>query len=58
MESPCGVKAKLINIKVDDYVTTLEVWKVDNFKIITWVNNLVIHSIDTQLVKYDATKEV
>jgi len=52
-----GVKAKLIDTKFDDYATTLEVWKVDNSKIITWVNNSVIHSIITQLAKFDIVEE-
>jgi len=41
-----GVKAKLIDTKVDDYATTLEVYEVNNSKIITWVNNSITHSID------------
>jgi len=48
----------LIDTKADDYAITLEVWEVDNYKIITWVNNSVTHSIDTQLTKFDTIKEV
>ena len=63
MKNPCRVifqvfKAKSIDTKVDDYATALEVWEVDNSKIITWVNNSVTHSIDAQLEKYDTAKEV
>jgi len=32
-----GVKAKLIDTKVDDYAIALEVWEVDNSQIITWI---------------------
>jgi len=40
-----GVKAKRIDTNVDDYTTALKVWKIDNSKIITWVNNYVTRSI-------------
>jgi len=53
-----GVKEKLIDTNVDDYAIALEVWEVDNSKIITWVYNSIIHSIDTQLVKYDIAKVI
>ena len=36
----------------------LEIWDVNNSKIITWINNSVEHKIGTQLTKYEATKEV
>jgi len=61
-KSMCGsissVKTKSIDTKADDYVTTLEVWEVDNSKIITWLNNSVTHLIGTHLTKYDTAKEV
>ena len=45
-----GAKAKSIDTKTNDYAIALEVWEVDNFKIITWVNNSFTHSIDAQLI--------
>ena len=48
-----GVKEKSIDTKANDYATALEVWEVNNSKIITWVNNFVTHMIDAQLAKYD-----
>jgi len=53
-----GTKSKPIDTKIDDYAITLEVWGVENSKIITWVNNSVTHLIGAQLTKYDTTKEV
>jgi len=41
-----SVKAKMIDTKVSDYATTLEVLEVDNSKIVNWVNNSVTHLID------------
>jgi len=53
-----GIKTKSIDTKFNNYATALEVWEVDNSKIIIWVNNSVIYSIGAQLAKYDITKEV
>jgi len=53
-----GAKAKLIDTEADDYATTLEVWEIDNSKIIACVNNSTIYSVGAQLTKYDTAKEV
>lgn len=34
----------------------LEIWEVNNSKIITWINNYVDNSIGMQLSKYDTAK--
>jgi len=37
---------------------SIDAWKANNAKIITWINNSVEHSIGTQLAKYEKAKEV
>jgi hypothetical protein len=39
-------------------VALINAREANNAKIITWINNSVEHSIDTQLAKYETTKEV
>ena len=41
-----------------DYVADIDTWEANNAKIINWINNLVEHSIGTQLAKYETVKEV
>ncbi|XP_042472527.1 uncharacterized protein LOC122055222 [Zingiber officinale] len=53
-----GVRVQPTDINADDYAKSLNIWETDNAKIITWINNSVSHSIDTQLTKYETTKEV
>jgi hypothetical protein len=40
------------------YTALIDTWEANNVKIITWINNSVEHSIDTQLIKYKTSKEV
>jgi hypothetical protein len=49
------VKPKNTN---ENYVVSINAWNANNAKIITYINNSVEHSIGTQLVKYETTKEV
>ena len=49
------VKPKSTN---EDYATELDTWEANNSKIITWINNLVEHSIGARLAKYEMAKEV
>ena len=42
-----GTLCKPINEKNEKYVEQLDVWKVSNSKIITWINNSVETSIGT-----------
>ena len=39
-------------------VALIYAWEANNANIITWINNFVEHSMGTQLVKYETTKEV
>ena len=41
-----------------DYNALIDVWKANNAKIITWINNSVEHFIETQLTKYETTNEI
>lgn len=52
------ISTKLIDAKIKKYEDLLEAWDNDNSKIITWMNNFVVHSIRCQLVKYANTKDV
>lgn len=46
-------------IKKDEkYEKDLEIWDVNNLKILTQINNLVSLSIGIQLTKYDTVKDV
>jgi hypothetical protein len=45
------------NTKEGD-VVLIDTSEANNANIITWINNSVEHSIDTQLAKYETTKEV
>ena len=49
------VKPKSTN---EDYAIELDMWEANNSKIITWINNLVEHSIGARLPKYEMAKEV
>lgn len=49
------VKPKITN-KVHD--TLLDVWKMNNVKITTCVNNSIKHSVGTQLANYETTNNV
>ena len=53
-----GTTSKPTDLDDKDFVEKLEVWDVNNSKIITWINNSVEHSIGTQLAKYETTKEI
>ena len=47
-----------MNEKYEKYAEQLDVWKVSNSKIITWINNSIETSIGTQLAKYETVKEI
>ena len=49
---------KPADAKTTESKTAMEVWEVNNSKIITWINNSVTHSIGAQLAKYETAKEV
>ena len=53
-----GTTSKPTDLDDKDFVEKLEVWDVNNSKIITWINNSVEHSIGTQLAKYETAKEI
>jgi hypothetical protein len=42
----------------EGYAALIDVWEVNNAKIVTLINNSIKHSIGIQLVKYEITKEV
>jgi hypothetical protein len=49
----------MIHRNIDkSYTALIYTWEANNAKIITWINNFVEHSIDTQLIKYKTSKEV
>lgn len=52
-----GTIDKLAIEKVN-YATLLDNYEVDSLKIITLINNSIEYLIDTQLAKYNITKEV
>jgi len=52
-----GTLVKPKNID-EGYVALIDALEANNTKIITWINNSTKHSIRTQLVKYETTKEV
>ncbi|KAH6815736.1 hypothetical protein C2S51_020556 [Perilla frutescens var. frutescens] len=54
----CGTHSKPIEAHNEKFVEQIDVWEVNNSKIITWINNSVENSIDMQLAKYDTVKEV
>ncbi|KAH6834928.1 hypothetical protein C2S53_007300 [Perilla frutescens var. hirtella] len=54
----CGMKSRPIEADNEKYEEQMEVWQVNNSKIITWINNLVDNSIGMQLAKYDTAKQV
>jgi len=39
-------------------IAMINTWEANNAKIITWINNSIEHSISTQLVKNETTKEI
>ncbi|GJU20485.1 hypothetical protein Tco_1153827 [Tanacetum coccineum] len=53
-----GVKNMPTDKKLDNYDVLLETWKVNNSKIITWINNSVTPSIGLQFAKYETSKLV
>ena len=53
-----GILGKPLDQKTEKCIEQLDAWETNNAKIITWVNNSVKHSIDTQLAKYEKAKEV
>ena len=53
-----GTIIKPANKKAIDYAETLDAWESDNSKIITWINNYVMHLIGAQFAKFETTKEV
>ncbi|KAJ0972432.1 hypothetical protein J5N97_020391 [Dioscorea zingiberensis] len=40
-----------------NYAIAIDIWKANNAKIITWINNSVDHSRGTQLVKYETAEK-
>ena len=53
-----GTIIKPTDKKATDYAESFDAWEADNSKIITWINNSVIHSIGVQLAKFETAKEV
>ena len=52
-----GTLCKPRNEDDEKYAEQLDVWKVNNLKIIIQINNSIENSIGTQLTKYETTKE-
>lgn len=52
------IKGKPVDEKVAGYVALLKSLEINNSKIVTWINNYVIQSIDIKLANYDTTKEI
>ena len=42
----------------EGYVALIDAQETNNANIVTWINNSIKHSIGTQLVKYETTKEI
>ena len=53
-----SIKIKLTDKKATDYVESLDALESNNQKIITWINNFVMHLIAAQLAKFETVKEV
>ena len=53
-----GSSIKSTDKKDEKYDKDLEIWHVNNLKILTQINNLVSLSIGIQLIKYDTAKDV
>ena len=53
-----GILSKPTDASNEKYAAMLEIWDVNNSKIITYINNSVEHKISTQLAKHEAAKEV
>ena len=52
-----GTLCKPRNEDDEKYVEQLDVWKINNLKIIIQINNSIKNSIGTQLTKYKTTKD-